>query len=156
MLFNWSEVQAKLDAYISLLSSTGSFQCICLLQWFMSNEIDLCRIPLSDLCITHYDNQNLSKRKGRPIQLPIQKRNRILQTCTSEHPPSKLLAHMPVTTSRGRCWYCSTKSSPVFSIVKCSFLWRLPLCKTKRRTVFVISSNMRVRLEINKRYNLSF
>ncbi len=66
-------------------------------------------------------DQNLPKRKGRPVHLSIQKRNHIQQTLASERSPSKLLAHMSVAAPRESCRYCSTKANPVLSSVKCSF-----------------------------------
>lgn len=77
---------------------------------------------LSSVSMSLIGGQSSRKRKGRPVLISARKQSEIQRTLGNNKPSAaQFSAHMPVAGSRGRCKYCSTRASPVFSSIKCNF-----------------------------------
>ena len=84
------------------------------------------------------NNQNSRKRRGRPISLSARKQSEVQQVLKQNKPSAvQLSAHMPVAGSKGRCRYCSTRSSPVVSSIKCNFC-NVSLCVKRKKNCFLL------------------
>ena len=92
---------------------------------------------LSSVSISPIDNQSSQKRRGSPVGISSRKQSEIQRTLGNKPSAAQLLAHMPVAGSRGRCKYCSTRASTVFSCIKCNFC-DISLCVKRKRNCFLL------------------
>ena len=82
------------------------------------------------------DNQDPRKRRGRPTSLAARKRSKVQQVLKQNKPLAvQLSAHMPIAGSKGRRRYRSTRNSPVFGGIKCSFC-NVSLCVKREKIGF--------------------
>jgi hypothetical protein len=93
---------------------------------------------LASVSISLVGDQSSRKRRGRPVLISVRKQNEIQRTLGNKKPsPAQFSAHMPVAGSRGRCKYCSTRASPVFSSIKCNFCG-VALCVKRKKNCFLL------------------
>ena len=92
---------------------------------------------LSSISTSFVDNnRNSRKRRGRPISVSARKQTEVQKVLKQNIPSAvQLSAHMPVAGSKGRCRYCSTRSSLVFSSIKCNRC-NISLCVKRKKIVF--------------------
>lgn len=117
------------------------------LQASLSNAFisykDLCQQNMTyveflfSISISLIGNQSSRKRRGRPIHCSPRNGKQIQQTLKKNSPSVQLLAHMLIAGSGGRCKYCSTRTSLVFSSIKCSFC-EIFLCVEKTKSCFLL------------------
>ena len=92
---------------------------------------------LASVATSLKSDQNSPRKRGRPIHFSERKQKQIQQTLKNKHSSGKLLAHMPIAGTRGRCRYCCTRAVPVFSSIKCSFCG-VSLCVKRNKNCFLL------------------